>query len=359
VTIADGWITASYNALNQPVAMGNIGYGISNRMWFWYDPLGRCVKRWIGTGNQTPVGPITYFYYDGWNLIQEGSTATTVDRIYVHGNRMDEIVASAAQGDWLYHHYDARGHCILLTNATDGGIREQYDYDAFGWPYFYTAVGDRVPQSPSGNRFLFTGREFWSDLRIYDFRNRMYQPELGRFLQPDPKQFEAGDYNLYRYCHNDPVNKNDPTGLDDINLFQVDGTGEQGEKDKRMAIATDKATISHQAITVGGHGSSISMIDSHRVDLPATKLAQMIKEVKNTDGSSKYKAGMWVILNSCRVGHTPGNGSDSYAQKVANALGQGSVVKAPTSDVYRYSNGDAKIDHRDGDWKTFKWQKDL
>ncbi len=41
----------------------------------------------------------------------------------------------------------------------------------------------------------------------------MYQPELGRFLQPDPKEFEAGDYNLYRYCHNDPVNKSDPTGL--------------------------------------------------------------------------------------------------------------------------------------------------
>jgi hypothetical protein len=41
----------------------------------------------------------------------------------------------------------------------------------------------------------------------------MYQPELGRFLQPDSKEFAAGDYNLYRYCHNDPVNKNDPTGL--------------------------------------------------------------------------------------------------------------------------------------------------
>ena len=41
----------------------------------------------------------------------------------------------------------------------------------------------------------------------------MYQPELGRFLQPDPKQFAAGDYNLYRYCHNDPINKTDPTGL--------------------------------------------------------------------------------------------------------------------------------------------------
>ena len=41
----------------------------------------------------------------------------------------------------------------------------------------------------------------------------MYQPELGRFLQPDPKEFEAGDYNLYRYCGNDPINKTDPTGL--------------------------------------------------------------------------------------------------------------------------------------------------
>jgi len=97
-------------------------------------------------------------------------------------------------------------------------LQEQYEYDAFGWPYFYTATGESAkvngkPGSPSGNRFLFTGREFLSGLRIYDYRNRIYQPELARFLQPDPKEFEAGDYNLYRYCHNDPVNKSDPTGL--------------------------------------------------------------------------------------------------------------------------------------------------
>jgi RHS repeat-associated protein len=216
VTIADGWITASYNALSQPVAMGNIAYG-NNYMWLWYDPLGRCVKRWIGTGDQTPAGPTTYFYYDGWNLIQEGSSATVADRIYVHGNRVDEIVASLAGVGWLYHHYDARGHCILQTNA-NGGLQEQYDYDAFGWPYFYTAAGTSVPQSQSGNRFLFTGREFLSDMRIYDYRNRMYQPELGRFLQPDSQQFAAGDYNLYRYCHNDPGNRADPMGLTTVQV---------------------------------------------------------------------------------------------------------------------------------------------
>jgi len=101
----------------------------------------------------------------------------------------------------------------MLTD-TDGGIREQYDYDAFGMPYFYNARGDRLGGANRwGNRFLFTGREWLQDLKVYDYRNRIYQPELGRFLQPDPKEFEAGDYNLYRYCHNDPVNKSDPTGL--------------------------------------------------------------------------------------------------------------------------------------------------
>ena len=109
----------------------------------------------------------------------------------------------------------------MTDNAA--GILEQYEYDAFGQPYFFGAAGNAIGSydmfnrwqgySPYGNRFLFTGREWLADLRLYDFRNRLYQPELGRFMQPDPKEFAAGDYNLYRYCQNDPVNKTDPFGL--------------------------------------------------------------------------------------------------------------------------------------------------
>jgi len=224
VLMMDGWITAGFNALNQPICMWSpmyTGGTSSNWMWFGYDPLGRCVKRWVGPRAGTPpyqyappanTNPATYYYYDGWNMVQEGPSGGT-DRVYVHGGRVDEVVASQAGGVWSYHQYDAQGNCILLTD-TNGGIREQYDYDAFGMPYVYNATGARIGGSAQwGNRFLFTGREWLKDLKVYDYRNRIYQPELGRFLQPDPQEFEAGDYNLYRYCHNDPVNGSDPMGL--------------------------------------------------------------------------------------------------------------------------------------------------
>lgn len=33
---------------------------------------------------------------------------------------------------------------------------------------------------------MFTGREFLKEVGLYDYRNRVYSQELGRFLQTDP-----------------------------------------------------------------------------------------------------------------------------------------------------------------------------
>jgi hypothetical protein len=32
-------------------------------------------------------------------------------------------------------------------------------------------------------------------------------------MSEEPKLFDAGDYNLFRYCRNDPVDNVDPMGL--------------------------------------------------------------------------------------------------------------------------------------------------
>jgi RHS repeat-associated protein len=60
---------------------------------------------------------------------------------------------------------------------------------------------------------LFTGREWLSQVGLYDYRNRVYSASIGRFLQTDPIRFSAGDVNLYRYVGNNPVNLADPLGL--------------------------------------------------------------------------------------------------------------------------------------------------
>jgi RHS repeat-associated protein len=67
--------------------------------------------------------------------------------------------------------------------------------------------------SAYGNRFMFTGREWFPELNVYDYRNRLYNPDNGRFLQVDPTGFDGGDMNLFRYTADDPVDLTDPNGL--------------------------------------------------------------------------------------------------------------------------------------------------
>src|SRR5205823_5616274 len=116
-----GNITAGFNALNQAMLIWCKAYsGTANWMFLGYDPLGRCVKRWVAplaNGWVPPAdsNPATYFYYDGWGLIEELSANWDV---YLLGNPVDEIVAdfSALNYQWMIHHSDARGHCTLLTD---------------------------------------------------------------------------------------------------------------------------------------------------------------------------------------------------------------------------------------------------
>src|SRR5262249_37946600 len=70
----------------------------------------------------------------------------------------------------------------------------------------------QLSASAWGNRFMFTGREY-NPYGFYEYRARAYHPSLGRFTSEDPKLFDAGDYNLFRYCHNDPIDFTDPMGL--------------------------------------------------------------------------------------------------------------------------------------------------
>ena len=100
---------------------------------------------------------------------------------------------------------------------------ERYRYDAFGAPTIYDQNWNVRSATIYDNRFLFTGREYAATYRssytnaalnFYELRARAYNPKIGRFISEDPKVFDAGDYNLFRYCHNDPIDFADPMGTE-------------------------------------------------------------------------------------------------------------------------------------------------
>jgi len=57
----------------------------------------------------------------------------------------------------------------------------------------------------------YTGRESEA-IDLYYYHRRFYRPEFGRFVSEDPIEFRGGDYNLYSYVRNNPVNFIDPYG---------------------------------------------------------------------------------------------------------------------------------------------------
>jgi RHS repeat-associated protein len=182
--------------------------GGTDRYQLYYDALGRCVVRVL---NATT----TYYIYDGEKPILEYDSTAHLIAANVYGRGIDEILMrtdyTVTSARALYYQDDHEGSVTHITNASRQVV-ETYRYDVFGAP----AINGNAGNTTSGynNRFMFTGREYAAKFGIYEYRNRAYHPGLGRFMSEDPKLFDAGDYNLFRYCGNDPVDHTDPMGTD-------------------------------------------------------------------------------------------------------------------------------------------------
>ncbi|HEY5895330.1 MAG TPA: RHS repeat-associated core domain-containing protein [Chthoniobacterales bacterium] len=192
--------TYSYDAQNRLTGTSKATATAS----FSYDSRNRQVSRTIN-------GVSTWFVYDGWNLIAEYATNGNLLRKYIHGAAVDEILARIDSVGPLYYHQDGLGSTVALTDP-NGNVVESYQYDVFGRPAFANGSGQTIAASATGNRFLFAGREWLPELGLYDYRNRIYSPDLGRFLQTDPIGFGGDDANLYRFVGNNPINLIDPNG---------------------------------------------------------------------------------------------------------------------------------------------------
>ena len=177
---------------------------------FTYDGLNRQVTRKIG--GASPI----YNVYDGWDLIGEYDAHATVPiTAYVYG--AGGIVKGMSASSSWYYYADASGSTSHVARS-DGTLEEWMRYDLQGAPIFYNSAGQQISSSPYGVRHLFSGQQWYSEIGLYDLRNRFYSPDIGRFLQPDPIDFDGDAANLYRHCANNPLINVDPFGLWTIQL---------------------------------------------------------------------------------------------------------------------------------------------
>ncbi len=160
------------------------------------------------------------FFSNDWQLLETKTGSNTLTRnvwspVYVDGLvlRDRDTDANGTLDKRLYSLQDANWNTTALVNTT-GTVQERYTYTPFGQVTFRDGSGSTLSASAKDWVFLHQGGE-----RIaagdYEFRNRVYSPNLGRWLSNDPLGFNAGDQNWYRAVGNNPGNGLDPSGLDE------------------------------------------------------------------------------------------------------------------------------------------------
>ncbi len=149
----------------------------------------------------------------------------------------EHLLVSSRRRDGYYYH-DASGSTSHLADSA-GHLLEWYRFDLQGKPVFYNSSNVQITDSNYGIRHLFTGQQWYSELGLYDLRNRFYSPDIGRFLQPDPIGFNGDPTNLYRYCGNNPLKWSDPSGLGTgTNPTYEDGRGYSPLEESERVIVT-------------------------------------------------------------------------------------------------------------------------
>jgi RHS repeat-associated protein len=122
--------------------------------------------------------------------------------------RVKNARLASSESQIYFTHTNHLGTPTKLTNA-DGAVVWQAEYSPFGLANINNDVnGD-------GNAITFNlrlpGQYFDAETGLHYNWHRYYDPQIGRYLQPDPIGLIDGP-SLYGYAQQNPVNNFDPTG---------------------------------------------------------------------------------------------------------------------------------------------------
>jgi len=113
--------------------------------------------------------------------------------------------ASYAGTTVTYIYSDPQGTPLAEADST-GKITGVFDYAPYG-----LQVTGAAADGPG-----YTGHVSDPDTQLIYMQARYYDPVVGRFLSPDPvlpQPANTGNFNIYSYASNNPINFTDPNGM--------------------------------------------------------------------------------------------------------------------------------------------------
>ncbi|MCH9633990.1 MAG: hypothetical protein S4CHLAM7_07240 [Chlamydiae bacterium] len=181
---------------------------------FTYDPLGRRLTKVI-EDEEIEIAVYRYFYVGFYELgcVDEAGNIIQL-RIPDNPNHLEKssIVAIEIAEQASVAISDINGNVSCLIDPQRRKVIERYLYTAFGEEEIYNKRGKSVSQKDCSNPWRFQSQYHDQETGLVYFGKRYYDPEIGKWVSPDPALSVDG-LNLYTYVHNNPLRYKDFLGL--------------------------------------------------------------------------------------------------------------------------------------------------
>ena len=190
LTWSEGRRLASYN---------NGAYSLT----FAYDSSGKRIKK--------TVNGMEYNYiYSGDTVIAITRSDNSSVLNFICDENGDYI--GFTYGSGTYYYIRNLQNDVVAIADTNKNVLAIYSYDPWGnctvSGKFANTIGDINP-------IRYRGYFYDEETGLYYVSSRYYDPEIGRFINAD-SQLNQKDgilgYNMFAYCHNNPIMYSDPTG---------------------------------------------------------------------------------------------------------------------------------------------------
>ena len=176
---------------------------------------------------QTGPGGTTFYYAAGRYEKHVGASVTQWNDYLYAGGEMVGVKFTRSDATEMTRWFvkDHLGSIAVITDET-GAVSERLSYDAWGKRRYPNGADDPAGVLTAQTTRGFTGHEMIDDVDLVNMNGRVYDPQIGRFLSPDPfiqDVTNTQNLNRYTYVNNNPLSYTDPSGYFFKKLFRAIG----------------------------------------------------------------------------------------------------------------------------------------